>query len=111
MNSSSEESSSSSANYPPTMTVYVLVRTSDREDVPVPHYECEGESEVIGVYASWKLAKTAKRVATADMQQGSNEDDYHDGTTFISTFSIFEKDVEHSVDGAPDSDEDDEGDY
>jgi hypothetical protein len=94
------------------MTVYVLVRTSDREDVPVVHYECGCESEVIGVYAHWYLAEKAKRVATSGMQQGSNEDDYNNGTDFISTFEVFSEIVQHSVVlASDDSGEDSEGNY
>lgn len=100
------EKSPAPAPPPPPTTVYVLVHTSDREDVPVPHYECGGESTVIGVYSCWRLAEKAKRIATAGMEQGSNEDDYHDGSSFISTFSIFPEVVQNYVDGTSDEEDD-----
>jgi len=44
-------------------TVYVLVRTSDKWP-PAAHYECQAESTVIGVYATYGQARKAKLEAT-----------------------------------------------
>ena len=71
-------SSASSSNHnnmnttPLPVVVYVLFRTSDREDRPA-HYECGAESEVIGVYTSYRLAYQARRVATAGMEPGRQQ--------------------------------------
>jgi hypothetical protein len=62
------------------LVVYVLVHTWDREYIlPVPQHECEAESEVNGVFSSYKLARNAQRIATKDMEEGSREDEYDEG--------------------------------
>lgn len=79
--------------FPPVAKVYILVRTSDREDVPVPHYECKAETEVLGVYRTHRQAKRAKEEATEGWEGGEDDEGikYHEGTNFISLFQIFEE--------------------
>jgi len=104
-NNNNNNSSTNTTALP--VVVYVLVRTSDRDDRP-PHYECGAESEVVGVYTSYRLAYQARRVATADMEPGSKDEDFHRGTNCISTFEIFAERVLNHVDTSGLSDDEDD---
>ena len=90
--------------------VYVLVKTNDKDPYTYAHYECAGESEVIGVYASYRQALKAKENATEGMDEGSNEDDYNYGTDQIYTFTIFEETIEDDEDDSSGDDDDDDDD-
>lgn len=109
MSSSNKRSRTSQASSVATgpVTVYVLVRTTDREDEPA-RYECGAESEVVGVYSTERLAEKAKLVETAGMDKGSDENDFSMGTDFVSTFQIFSQIIQNNVDTSELSDESDD---
>ena len=88
-----------SAPRPPS-AVYVLVRTADCEGRGCD-WECNADSQVVGVYTSSELAERAKRNATKGYET-TDEINYHQGECWYTSFTIHRKTVEDEVE----SDED-----
>jgi len=87
-------------------TVYVLVRTSDREG-RFPSHETGSETEVLGVFATHAQAIKAKR-REAEGYESIGEDIYHQGENYFTMIRIFQETLNVDDD---DEDDDDEGDY
>ena len=94
-----ESNGGESAPRPPS-TVYVLVRTSDGEGMGCD-WECNADTQVVGVYTSSELAERAKRNATKGYET-NDEINYHQGECWYTSFTIHRKTVEDEVESDAD---------
>ena len=89
------------------VTVWVLVRTSDREYGDRCKWECDANSEVVGVYASEALARKAKKIESRGMDS-KDDVNFHRGECYYTTLVIHAKRIQDSVRDDDDDDDDDD---
>lgn len=89
---------------PETRSVYVLVKTADKEG-RTPNWETQCDSEVVGVYVTRALAEKAKKIETRGMDSNDGIT-YNYGECWNTSFVIHKESIQTEVE-----DDEDEGDY